>query len=159
MSGGLRRALAPCPPVAQLLGCKGGQLVDTSFSSGSTRRFGPAVVHECPKISAHVAPRPERPIGFGLAADSQDVAVEIFDLHLVSPRKIRWRLSDSSTRGEVLAVDRVDVVNADPNPRSRISLIALDQEQRAPPARDRCNALVEIQFEPERVEIVVDALR
>src|SRR5580700_2941074 len=70
----------------------------------------------------------KRLIVFGIGANAQDVAVEIFDLHLERPLEVvRW-VSNFSSGLHVLVVQRADVFYANPNPHTRLALVVMGKK-------------------------------
>jgi len=68
-------------------------------------------------------------------------------------------MPDFCSLAAILIVERLDVSDADPDPRTGISLIALAQEDAAAVARNRGDVprILPIDFESEHVHIIVDA--
>ena len=88
------------------------------------------------------------------------MAIGIFDLHLVRPRKVCRRLPDPGALTSILVKQRLDVRDANPCPRTRKPLIALGKEDGDTTAGDRREhvRIAKINVEPEKAHVVVDAV-
>src|SRR5262245_12052585 len=105
----------------------------------------------------HVAPRPERLIRSRLGAHPKHVSVEILDLHLTRPREVGGWLANLGTATDVFRVNRVNVVDANPYPAARVALISLHEKKGAPASGNGSDRFMEIDAEPEHVDVVPDA--
>src|ERR1700730_4415342 len=112
-----------------------------------------------PASAVCITPNTGRLFFFWIGAYAQDLAVEIFDLHLQRPLEIvRW-VSNYSAGLHVLVMQRANVLHADPNPHTRLALVVICKKYGAFFSRDAGKSMARSpsQFESKSVQIVVDA--
>src|SRR2546428_1573600 len=84
-----------------------------------------------PPMALHVEPWTDGFPLLRLRAESNHVAIEILDLNLVRPLEVGWPLTDLCSLGAILLEERLDVGDADPQPRAKVPLVAFDEEDGA----------------------------
>lgn len=104
---------------------------DYVFAFHDDDELGPRILARIGKHTGLTPQDPSHGPAFGsgavvrIGSESQDVAVGIADLHFPGPRKALRRMKNDRARARVLLVERPNVADADPDPRSRLALIAL----------------------------------
>src|SRR5688572_3662554 len=63
----------------------------------------------------------------GFRAEPEHVAVGVFHFHLACPRIVLGRMKNRGAAPSVLLVERVDILDAEPDPRSRLPLVTFGQ--------------------------------
>src|ERR1035438_1272409 len=91
----------------------------------------PLIPQMPPPNAVSIPPYAERLILLRIRPDAQDVAVDVFDLHLERPLEILGRVPDSCAGRHVLTVQCANILHADPYPRARLALVVVGEEDRA----------------------------
>ena len=87
------------------------------------------------------------------------MAVQVFDVHLVSPWKILWRHSNTSPAVPVLLVEQANILNAHPDPGAALPLCTLTKINRSTITQytsERVIAPFGV-FEPEDIRVIPDS--
>src|SRR5450631_359858 len=112
-----------------------------------------------PTHASHVQPFADWLIPL-VRAESQNVAVQIFHLHFISPRVVRWRMSHPRAALEIFREQLLRILYTNPDPRSRISLVTHTEKNMASPARDRRKSRsLPIHFESHLANVVLNTRR
>src|ERR1700734_253343 len=109
-----------------------------------------------PTNAVGVAPDAEGFVFLGIGAEAQDVAVEVFDLHLQRPLEILGRVADFCAGCFILTMQSASVLYADPYPHAVLALVVVGQKNRAgisSHASERI-ARAPAQFEAKSVHVV-----
>lgn len=125
-------------------------------SGGSRRRH-----RHSTRLPELFTPGRERKVSPRLRSETKDVPVRIFHSHLVSPPVIPRGVLNPRTAGLILLEESLDILNADPDPRSGFSLAAsakVDPGIIAPDVREIVVAPLRI-LESQHIEIVPKAHR
>lgn len=81
-----------------------------------------------PALTLHVQPFSSRLVFLIIGAHSEHVSVEILDLHLAGPRVVRGRMADLRSGAAILFQQGISILDADPNPRAGMALVAFAQK-------------------------------
>src|SRR5580658_6540776 len=111
-----------------------------------------------PANPVSIPPYAQRLIFLPVRPEAQDVAIQVFNLHLQRPLEILRRVPDLCAGRHILTVQHANILHADPHPHTRLALVVTGQEDGALIARHTGKPVpVPAQLEAQSIPVVGDA--